>query len=85
VALELEFMYFLAFRELIDEELVWAERQRRFWCSHLGQWLPDLARNMSAAGCHPFYDELASLLVSFCETETVRFQLTCTSATSAPE
>jgi len=75
VTLELEFMYFLAFRELIDDEPVWTERQRRFWCSHLGQWLPDLARNMAAADCHPFYDELASLLVSFGATETARFEL----------
>ena len=69
VAHELEFMYFLAFREINERDPVWAERQRQFWFNHLRNWLPDLAENIADARCHPFYDALADLLASFCNLE----------------
>jgi len=69
---ELEFMYFLAFREITGDSAVWADRQRAFWQDHLSRWLPALAGSMAAAKCHLFYDALAELLTSFCKVETNR-------------
>lgn len=46
VAFELEFMYYLAFREAETGDAIWFERQARFWREHLGRWLPRLAALM---------------------------------------
>jgi TorA maturation chaperone TorD len=70
VTCELEFMYFLAFREATTGEPAWAERQGRFWRSHLGGWLPELARRIAEARAHPFYDALARLLEAFAAHES---------------
>ena len=69
VAVELEFMYFLAFQEATTAEPAWAERQRRFWQSHLGRWLPELARRIGDADAHPFHAALARLVAGFAEWE----------------
>jgi TorA maturation chaperone TorD len=69
VTAELEFMYFLAFQEATTAEPEWAERQRRFWQTHLGRWLPELAGRIAAAEPHPFYAALARLVACFAASE----------------
>jgi TorA maturation chaperone TorD len=70
VTCELEFMYFLVFQEVTTADLGWADRQQRFWQTHLGRWLPQLAKQMARADTHPFYDALARLIEAFAEWET---------------
>ncbi|MFO7905903.1 MAG: molecular chaperone TorD family protein, partial [Pirellulaceae bacterium] len=70
IAHELEFMYYLVFQEVADGHGVWADRQRRFWMSHLGRWLPDFADDVRQADCHPFYNALGWLLAAFAERES---------------
>jgi TorA maturation chaperone TorD len=70
VTCELEFMYFLAFQEATTADPRWADRQRRFWQTHLGRWLPELAKHMAKADAHAFYNALARLLEAFAEYET---------------
>ncbi len=67
VSHELEFMYFLAFRALTSEDPVWEQRQRRFWSEQLRGWLPNFARDIRQANCHPFYSALAELVTLFCQ------------------
>lgn len=69
VTVELEFMYFLAFQEATTADRVWAERQRRFWRSHLGRWLPELARRIRDGNSHPFHAALAQLVACFADWE----------------
>lgn len=70
VAIELEFMYFLAYQQAASGDRAWRQRQERFWCDHLGLWLPEFARLILQADCHPFYCQLAKLLESFCLSES---------------
>jgi len=66
---ELEFMYFLAFNEATTGEREWSERQERFWCEHLGCWLPQFAETLQQAAVHPFYCTLAETIAGVCATE----------------
>lgn len=64
---ELEFMYFLAFREGETGDVEWRQRQARFWREHLGAWLPQMAAlAKQASGESPFYTFLAELTLAFC-------------------
>jgi TorA maturation chaperone TorD len=69
VTRELEFMYYLAFREINDDDRAWVKLQRDFWLDHLQPWMQEFAKNIAEAHCHPFYDALADLLASFCDVE----------------
>jgi TorA maturation chaperone TorD len=63
---ELEFMYFLAFREHESGDAEWYQRQTRFWREHLGIWLPQLADLIKQAGKEaPFYQALSELTLEF--------------------
>lgn len=63
---ELEFMYFLAFREATTGDGEWLERQQRFWQEHLGVWLPQFAEVLARAAADSFYQDLARLTRSLC-------------------
>ena len=62
VAFELEFMYYLAYREAETADAAWFDRQVRFWREHLGVWLPRLLA-MMRNGAHDaaVYAALAEL------------------------
>ncbi len=63
---ELEFMYFLAYKEATTGDPVWLERQQRFWREHLGLWLPKLANALEAAATDsPYYSGLGKLTREF--------------------
>lgn len=65
---ELEFMYFLAFREATSGEPEWLERQQKFWLEHLGLWLPQFVAVLDAAAADsPFYLDLARLTRCLCD------------------
>lgn len=51
----------------MDESLL--DRQRRFWRSHLGRWLPRFADTMKGAAAHPYFDALAALFLAFSTAE----------------
>lgn len=62
VAFELEFIDYLAFREVETGDATWFERQARFWREHLGVWLPRLlALVRDGAGGVAVYAALAEL------------------------
>jgi putative dimethyl sulfoxide reductase chaperone len=73
---ELEFMYFLAFNQATTGELVWSERQMRFWREHLGRWLSKFADAVAATNVHPFYSHLAEMLTVFCGLEEATLGVT---------
>ena len=70
---ELEFMYWLAFQDVTRGEAVWEERQREFWTTHLGTWLPLFAGAIIRANRHPVYTALGELLLAFAKHETANF------------
>lgn len=73
VAYELEFMYFLAFRETMTGESVWLERQQRFWRDHMGLWLPRLADAIAkAASDDDYFRLLAQVTHEFCDWEAMQ-------------
>ena len=64
---ELEFMYFLAYREYESEDPLWRTRQENFWQQHLGAWLPQVATLVrDASDDVPVYRSLAELTLAFC-------------------
>ena len=73
VAIELEFMYYLAYQESTTGEATWLYRQRRYWTSHLGCWLPKFAELIADAQSHGFYSRLAELLTVFCMNQARTF------------
>ncbi|KAA3611864.1 MAG: hypothetical protein DWQ01_07195 [Planctomycetota bacterium] len=76
IALELEFMYFLAFQEAEapPSNHAWFHRQRSFWLEHLGRWLPEFARKLISTDRHPFYVSLGRLLEEVAAAQTAFFQ-----------
>lgn len=65
VAHELEFMYYLAFREAESGDPAWQERSIRFWQEHLGHWLPPLAASVAEHTEEDYYARLAELTLAF--------------------
>ena len=61
ICTELEFMHYLLFKQLHEQEPCWGARASRFWEQHLGRWLPSLAAAIGGAGAHPYYDKVAAL------------------------
>lgn len=65
---ELEFMYFLAYRECETADEQWRERQLKFWHEHLGKWLPHMAALVLDAGDDTLvYRSLGDLTLAFCQ------------------
>ncbi len=65
VAHELEFMYYLAFRQAEGGDPAWEARAVRFWQEHLGRWLPRLAASVAENTEEDYYARLAELTLAF--------------------
>ncbi len=72
IAIELEFMYFLVFKEVeaVENEdsgniVRYQHKQRAFLETHLGAWVSDFASKVEASAQTEFYGNLARLTKSF--------------------
>ena len=72
IAVELEFMYFLIFKEIeaiknsdSKSAVSYLKRQRSFLKTHLGRWVSEFAENVEANAQAEFYKNLARLTKSF--------------------
>ncbi len=72
IAIELEFMYFLVFKEIeaVENEdpgniVRYQHKQRAFLETHLGAWVSDFASKAEASAQTEFYRNLARLTKSF--------------------
>lgn len=63
---ELEYMYYLAFKEIEEGDDRWRALQVTFWRNHLSQWLHLFAATLAKASHHPFYEGLAATLAVLC-------------------
>ncbi|MGE9289921.1 MAG: TorD/DmsD family molecular chaperone [Puniceicoccales bacterium] len=62
IALELEFLYFLTYQAVTEEDTSALGRYQDFANDHLLRWAPRHAADMLRANPHPFYQALAHLL-----------------------
>lgn len=76
IAVELEFMGFLAFKEAYalshhgeEKASICREAERRFLEEHLGRWAPLFAKLLGRKAQEGFYRELASFLEAFITSE----------------
>jgi len=69
VCCELEFMYYLAYKEASDADGPWRVRQGRFFDTHLALWAPRFARDLAASRAHPLYTDVGRYLVDFFAAE----------------
>ena len=72
IAIELEFMYFLVFKEIeatknhdLSNTTRYKEKQRAFLETHLGVWVSDFASKVEASAQTEFYKYLARVTKSF--------------------
>jgi len=72
VAIELEFMYFLVFKEIeatrnhdLEKAVLYQRKQRAFLKNHLGIWVPDFTDKISSNAETAFYRKVACLTKSF--------------------
>jgi TorA maturation chaperone TorD len=77
IAIELEYMYFLIFKELEatknnDFESVsqYQEKQRTFLNNHLGAWIPDFTDKIEANAQTEFYKIIARITKNLIEKDT---------------
>ncbi|UCE97476.1 MAG: molecular chaperone TorD family protein [Dehalococcoidia bacterium] len=76
IAIELEFMYFLVFKEIeaaksddYDSILSYREKQRVFLKNHLGAWASDFTSKIKASAQTEFYKNLARITKNFIDNE----------------
>lgn len=76
IAIELEFMYFLIFREIEAQEQSdtasaerFFEKQKSFLSEHLGAWISEFTDTVEANAQTPLYKNLARLTKSFVEND----------------
>lgn len=72
IAVVLEFLYFLLFREAAllengaaEERIAWAKQRAAFVDRYVRPWIPDFCARIVAADEHPFYNDLARCLELF--------------------
>ncbi|MBU2608856.1 MAG: molecular chaperone TorD family protein [Chloroflexi bacterium] len=72
IAIELEFMYFLIFREIeairngqYDDAVKFLAKEKAFLTHHLSTWVPDFTDNIKKHAQTKFYQDLAHLTDSF--------------------
>ncbi len=82
IAIELEFMYFLVFREVeaikisdFGTAASYLERQKAFLETHLGIWVPEFASNVETNAQTTFYKDLARITKSFIKDELENLSL----------
>lgn len=64
VSLEWEFVHYLTHQFLATGESDWLEKRQAFYDQHMRRWMFALARGITAANLHPFYNALAAMLVA---------------------
>lgn len=76
IAVELEFMHFLAIKELdalaggyLDRAQNFRQKQRAFLERHLAAWVPDFSRSVEEQAQTKFYQELAATTRMFIESD----------------
>jgi TorA maturation chaperone TorD len=76
IAIELEFMYFLIFKELeatkindLDNISRYQEKQRAFLENHLGAWVPDFTDKIEANSQTGFYKNIARITKYFIDSD----------------
>jgi TorA maturation chaperone TorD len=76
IAIELEFMYFLIFKELeatkvndFDNASRYQEKQRTFLENHLGAWVPDFTDKIEANSQTEFYKNIARITKYFIDSD----------------
>ncbi len=76
IAIELEFIYFLIFKEIeaiknsdFEVAIRYLEKQQVFLETHLGAWVSEFANNVEANAQTSFYKNLARLTKSFVEED----------------
>jgi TorA maturation chaperone TorD len=76
IAIELEYMYFLAFKEIEatnDDDLNnanrYREKQRVFLKNHLGAWIADFTSKVEANAKTDFYKNIAGITKSFIDND----------------
>jgi len=81
IAVELEFMGFLAFKEAYavthdgeEKAAICREAERKFLEEHLGRWAPLFAKLLGRKAQEGFYRELASFLEAFITAECRSFE-----------
>lgn len=79
IAVELEFLYLLAFKQneahragLADARAAWEQLQAMFLAEHLGKWVTPFAAAVKAGAQTPFYRELADLTERFVRMEEAK-------------
>jgi TorA maturation chaperone TorD len=77
---ELEFMYFLVFKEAeairnseLENAAVYHEKQESFWRAHLAMWVLDFAKNIEKHASTEFYKKLGILTRVFFSHEVEYF------------
>lgn len=65
VAVELEFMYFLAYQSAATHEARYLDASRTFLHEQLGRWFPAFSTRIQEYGSHEFYRQLGSLAADF--------------------
>jgi len=72
ISAELEFMYYLIFKEIeafansdIETAIGFIQRQKSFLEDHLMAWLPEFANSITENAENPFYPNLAKATVAF--------------------
>jgi TorA maturation chaperone TorD len=76
ITIELEFMYFLIFKELeatkindLDNISRYQEKQRAFLENHLGAWVPDFTDKIEANSQTGFYKNIARITKYFIDSD----------------
>ena len=75
IEIELEFMYFLIFREEVakssgsNKASDYRKKQTYFLKTHLGAWITEFTGNIVANARTPFYKKLAKLTKLFVESD----------------
>lgn len=69
IVTELEFMYFLAHRQVVSGEEGYLEDQRQFLADHLGRWITPFSDAIVRAIPHPYYTALARLTEAFVQAD----------------
>ena len=87
IAIELEFMYFIIFREVeairisdFGTSVRYLKKQKAFLETHLGMWVSEFGDNVEANAQTTFYNNLAGITESFIRKELENLSLNSISA-----
>ncbi len=69
ITTELEFMYYLAYQQVTQDDVLYLDLQREFLANHLSRWVPSFSQRIVAADLGPFYTNLARVTAGFIHAE----------------